>query len=287
MKHPIHKKLPKYEIGIVKKCIDGDVKPEEVYGIVDKKVEDVMGFLDNNKKNLIKNISTLRVVLTVSIVSNGLIYIDATTDRWDSDISENTISKIEFSKIKFPFVSGSVNLHGETYLFASEENRLLIVAADAEELLNSDDNGGIIFASIGNGSEHATVEELIDSSIERGEINESSKSRIYSLISIFMFIAMYDGDDRYVKKKKIKSGKLSRNESVTGLKRDDIHVINVKQGFSYEKSNSLNGNSASSKSWIVRGHWRNQHYKDGARLKWIKPFWKGVGKEVINKVYKV
>lgn len=39
-------------------------------------------------------------------------------------------------------------------------------------------------------------------------------------------------------------------------------------------------------TFLIRGHWRRQKYLDGAKLIWIEPFWKGIGKEK-QRVYKI
>lgn len=78
----------------------------------------------------------------------------------------------------------------------------------------------------------------------------------------------------------------SKGNKKTGIPNHKINVIFLNQA-NIEHSNHVGGvRKESEKTWIVRGHWRNQWYSslDCHKPKWIDPHWKGSGQADAMKI---
>jgi hypothetical protein len=100
-----------------------------------------------------------------------------------------------------------------------------------------------------------------------------------------MYISAFKDDRERVPTKIIKCKAKKKH----GVMKHNMRLITLKLSGMVKERGSSAGGSKSDKSWIVRGHWRNQWYqKDEVhRPKWIDPYWKGDGKDKLEKIYKV
>lgn len=207
------------------------------------------------------------------ISRQGHVLIDIENDKWESDISKKTIGTMNVSDIKFPFMSGAI--------------------------IDRESDAGVIFFSIDDTYFHVSFEVSNESGkgmlsqriLLRNTVSEGLSSfdthinEMYRVISVLMYVSAFRKEKNRVIKRVSNKLKASKRRSIPSHK---IHTILVRQPNS-EYGGYAGGGGKSSMSWIVKGHWRNQWYgKEGVnKPKWIDPYFKGKGKDEIDKVYKV
>ena len=209
-----------------------------------------------------------------AVSKDGHILIDIDGDEWESDISERTLEKMKLADIKFPFPSGCV-LDSKTdsgFVLFSMKDDLFNVSFEVE-----DENGGR-----GVMSQRIDINQTLESAVESFKDNAGA---LYRTISVLMYIATFRREKARVRDSVSNKLKGSKKRSVPSHK---IHTIYVKQPIG-GTNNSGSSGGKSEMSWRVKGHWRNQWYAktEENKPKWIDSYWKGDGKDKIEKIYKV
>jgi len=248
--------------------------------------------------------SLLRVKLTALalMISEGHVFIDAASDDWNSAVSQNTIKKMSPAFLKFPFTSGAIELNDMVYHFVTKEDRILLVFMHSKEMDNMIRDGYTeeeVMNKIENDEEMPFFncidiefkEKTVEESIMKRNTYFASKDRlkkveeeiIFNFLSVMMFITLKRNTEEV--REKIAKGKHSKKSNVP---KHNIRVVNVRQIAKKGLPPTGKKNQKSDKTWMVRGHWRNQFYasEDINKPKWIEPYWKGDGKEVLSKIYK-
>lgn len=201
----------------------------------------------------------LTVMAFLRVIDNGYILIDGGAESWSSKISENTIDKLNITNFKSPFLAGVVNFENEHVVFSIYDTWLSIHVIDS---------GG--FSTILVDGEKGTVGDASNN------WDEKHKKRVYEVLSILLYIANFRSNNKRVNKKSVKAKKSGNTPKHT------INIIKLKQFVQGGKTRE--GTSwQSDKTWTVRGHWR--HYEE--KVTWIDPYWKGIGKEIAEKIYKL
>lgn len=173
----------------------------------------------------------------------------------------------------FPFEAGAVNL-------GARENDYWGFWADKEcsflRMTQMSDDG---FFNL-----YIKYDEPIGEQV--GGWKKENIETIYSILSILLYMGRYSGSTERVSPKQIVTSKGSKKK---GISKHRIHIIKLKQYEGAMKGHHNGGGGVSDKSWIVRGHFRNQYYSatNSHKVKWIEPYWKGSGVEDIEKVYQI
>ncbi|RLF43817.1 MAG: hypothetical protein DRN17_05625 [Thermoplasmata archaeon] len=221
----------------------------------------------------------MKISLMLDIEADGLIVIDGHDYEWDSEVSRATIGKTSLASFKFPFNSGAINLPGHTVLFSVRQIPSPLKGVPPSQELNIvfPSDSGIIALFIGGAG---SISDTLDS----GSFSDKSIGIAYAVLSILLYVGSFSSDTELVsagKNIKAKAG------SKDGSPAHTIKFIKVKQIVKGDKPGGVK--KLYDKAWVVRGHWRNQHYSktDTYSPKWISPYWKGEGKELVDKVYDV
>ena len=261
MKHPIFKYLEKNNE--LKKATQTNIDDNKFWKLKD----------DNQRR-----ISAIVGEAISLIKKNEHNHILVDSEVWDSDVSANTIKKIGFENFRLPFDTFSVEMNGSLFLF----NKLFKCHSHINENGIAQRYTSKIYESIS----FIKIEKYTSFSIPIFIKKENFELCIdeigVDLFSALLYITTFKNDTRRVLKPTIytskKSGKLPKHK----FRVIKLHQpINNKQGYSVERQQS-------EFAWIVRGYWRQQPYINGTiKPKWIDSYWKGKGKEKIEKVYKV
>ena len=203
------------------------------------------------------------------VIKNGHVLINAEREDWASSTSARTISMIDLGHFNFPFKAGTMQLTNKEISY-SYSNDKLVLCHEAE--------GGIFLIEVDAG-------RPIGEEIERiGNISADNESLIYEVLSILLYIATF------YTKAKVATGTLPMNQGSKrkNIPKHKIYTVTLKQTVEGSRSGGTK-KEKSEMSWIVRGHWRNQWYAKESVNKaiWMNPYWKGKGKEQVEKVYKV
>ena len=292
MNHPLYNYLSSSEVEIA--LLKADGKADEA----EKRMEEAVAFLNKVAKTqgieIEDFVIDLRTWIAAAVIRDGHIAIDASRDDWYDKVSQKTISAIPVKNFKIPFPSGSITVGGNIYLFTRDDTAMYLVLIKDDKNIDFDITTGEL-------PDDSIIDQLLpvfvfkqDSDITVGEeitkneLSEEQTKEVYSILSALMYITMSKasveeyGDTLQAKKVK------SKGKKKKGIPKHTINVINVRQKI--RKGNGFTHSySKSDKTWIVRGHWRNQWYPklNTHKPKWIDPFFKGKGKVTANKIYKL
>ncbi len=314
MRHPIYNTLPTIVLEVARNYVPGQKKSEDgVDGIVDIFRQQMGSHVSTEEVEGSVGMLRLQILMVSSIIAHKHTHIDATYNDWGSKLSAKTIGALQVGNFKCPFPSGTIATKSRVYMFTADENGLIFSMLNDTELdtltkkkvaqLDMDNQEEIM--AVYEDTEDASMEmgavpiavipntgnNLIRETIDvpfLGEINEKQEMEIYSLLSILMYIAMSnsstEGYGEAVKTKIVK-GKPSRKLAIP---KHLVNIINVRQRIRSGTGHTFD-RSVSTKTWIVRGHWRNQYYSklDEHHTKWIDPYFKGSGKDEAQKIYKI
>lgn len=215
----------------------------------------------------------MKQLIEGKIQENGHVLMKGKLEDWASGTSERTISLMNLDGFKFPFNAGTVMFGDKQVDFYFGElvgRKALFVSHEVED--------GVFVVEI-------SANKNIGEEIDKIGMNDLNRKLVYAVLSYLLYIAMFNTKEKVISTLKPKN---------QGSKRKSIpkHKVNVislnvpsKQG---ENVNSGESKKLQGKTWIVRGHWRNQWYaKEGVNKPiWMSPYWKGDGKEEVEKVYK-
>jgi hypothetical protein len=207
------------------------------------------------------------------IQKTGHVLIDISGEEWESKVTEKTIGSMTPSNIMFPFKAGAIvdtNNQRKTMFFGVDDERLMLsfeVEVDGEQ--------GISSLTIG-------LDKTFD---EFAREYPRYSSEMFRFVAVMMYIATFKKDKKRVNQKKLNKVKASKRKNSPSHRVNFVYVRQVK-GSGYGNGGT---GKKSDKSWLVRGHWRNQWYPSIEKNKplWVDPYWKGSGKEEVEKIYKI
>lgn len=267
MKHPIYKNADinrsrKYFLEKARKLGYEKAKEELVRQMV------LHGAGNTEQLSKLVEAQLVGYIAEEGVANNGHILIKTEKDKWNAVQSRRTISMIRLENFKFPFKAGTILLDESEVSFCYENGLLNIVRHDT---------GGIHAITI---ISDITIGEAVEEIAPESDNMEA----LYAVLSILLYISAFN-TKRYIEE--------SIQPRCSGSNRKNVpkHVVNVvrlKQEVRSSGRESKEG-SKTTKAWIVRGHWRNQYYSstDEHKPKWMNPYWKGAGKEELEKTYKI
>jgi hypothetical protein len=226
-------------------------------------------FMFELKTSKVDQFQSMMVHLKIcdSIIENGLNTIEVNREDFSSQVSRDTIKKMKLSDIKFFISASSVNLSDDTFFYSKQDDRFSVSQFDSQ--------GGMRSIVIMLDDNTSTIQDVID------QYNITYEDLLLDFISVILYFSVYHEDKSRVYRKVVKQKKNKQRFIDSGLVRVIKLKTPTKESVTYtESERKIN------KLFIVRGHWRNQPIKDGSKLIWIDPFWKGQGSEKIQKVYK-
>lgn len=251
MKHPVFRYFPLAQTAMFSKMTYEDLYPH---------IKDI-GEVEKAQAEMWFDV-------TKSALAGKVPHIEFDETEWKSNVSKNTIKQIDFKDFKLPFEIFSMEINGELTVFVQASH---IAKRAGINLPN-----GFIVGSVNRteGSERQRVLSQDDFIYTIDRLGEE-------IFSAVLYFSSFKNDKNRVDAPLLRVSKKSKGIpkhtfNVIRLKQ----IINSRQGYSTERCKS-------EKMWIVRGHWRQQPYKDEVKPKWIDSYWKGDGKEVVQKVYKV
>jgi hypothetical protein len=306
MKHPIYSDETLEFIKRAIECVQkGDI--DQAQRIVDfgvnsaqkeMKAQGISGGSGNETANMIM----LQVTVASQVASSGLVYIDASNDKWYSDLSKKVISAIKLENFKMPFTSGAISVNKRDYLFLNDDQGLVVIMLHDKELASVargwddfDEAAKILEVDTGFPyvilkRENKTIGELVsEANAFAGPVKKGQEQEFFAVMSALMYVSMANSSrDEYgdtVKSKKV----LFKGKKKSRIPRHTTNIINVRQRIKQSANGSSCASWKSDKMWVVRGHWRNQYYSktDTYKHKWIDPYFKGEGNDVAKKVYKL
>ena len=296
MNHPIYNHLTSEEIKIAMLDVEG--KTDEAEERIKELIFRLKGIRVTNENRIIEFPLVVRTAVAAAVILGGHVKIDASCDGWYDETSRKTIASIPAKNFKMPFHSGSITVGKNVYIFAHHGEKLyFVLISETEEEKNSDFD--ISKGELPNidDAKRITLPLCIleqDSDITVGEeiaknnFSEQQAKEVYSLLSALMYITMSKASiEEYGDSLQTKTV-VSKGKKKKGIPRHTTRVINVRQKI--KKGNGkTHSRGKSDKTWIVRGHWRNQWYAklNGHKPKWIDAYFKGDGKIAADKVYKL
>ena len=230
------------------------------------KKENMVGQENSIMESLIATMTSY--LIQDDIATNGHVLIKVKKDDWVNSTSEKTIATIDIDKFQFPFKAGVIELDGIFVEYSVRGNSLMITYEITDGRYMIELTGG---KTIG--------ESMI-------EINATDRNSqiTYAVLSVLLYIATFNTKARvHTQPMPINQG--SKRKTIPKHK---VNIVTLKQKSHTENSGGTK-NKKNDKTWLVRGHWRNQWYsKEGVNKPiWMSPFWKGDGKEQVEKIYKV
>lgn len=204
------------------------------------------------------------------VIKNGFTILEVNKEEFDSNISRKTIEKMLISNINMPFDSFSIKFNNEgkeSFIFVQNNKDKVIFSRELE-----------------NGILSCELKKDYNEIIETLKVyNEDSINMILDSLSVIMYFTAFKNEKNRVQISKI----LNKSNSTRKIAKT-ISIIKLNTNI-YENAQDNILDSHSNKTWIVKGHWRNQWYgkEEIHKLKWIDSYWKGDSKEQMQKIYKV
>jgi len=254
---------------LVGRVLQGKVTAHGVNSLID-------GWREPEKiKRALKNLFFAKL----NIASNGFSIISAKSEKWDSEISRKTLENLLIKDIKFPFDAVAIEIEMGTVFF-SKSPKFIILSLPFKD-------GNRLTMSIPLTVLGQKISD-IGKELSGGSSSQGIQDVFYSVISILLYTSFFKKQTERVSPEKIIVSKGSKKK---GIPRHQMNVISLRQSedASIYATAREEIRTKSTKSWIVRGHWRNQFYKKESNYKpkWIDPYWKGSGKDVISKTYRI
>jgi hypothetical protein len=208
------------------------------------------------------------VAIEGDVIENGHILIEANSSEWSSPVSAKTIAGIDLGYFTFPFKAGTILLGDKEISFSYKNGKLGVTY---------ENDGGVFVLEV-------LANRPIGEDIANRGMSKKHEEMVYEVLSILLYIATFHS------KAKVKTESLPMNQGSKrkSIPKHKIYLVEMKQEVEgHRRAGSTR--KESDMSWLVRGHWRNQWYpKEGVnKPKWMNPYWKGKGKQEIEKVYKV
>ena len=204
------------------------------------------------------------------IIENGHIILETKEEDFNSTVSRSTIEKLFIKDILMPFNHFAIKFKGKEI-----DSCIFIWNKENEVIFSKSSSHGVLSCSLRK--DECIIKDTLD------EYSKSSGSIILDALSVIMYFTAFERDKNRVAIRKVEnknrdSKKIAKTMSIISLNSA------IYSNLSYYEAKSI-----SDKSWIVKGHWRNQHYskEDTHKLKWIDCYWKGQSKEIMQKIYKI
>lgn len=299
MNHPIYNELSPYEVEMSILLSEGNVKEADRIGSIAVNKLAILGESKGvaESEDYMRSILVLKTSMAAKIIEDGYVKIDASHDDWYNPISQKTISAMKIENFKCPFPSGTITIGSNVYMFSYDSTGMVFVLiSQPEEIKEAIQENGFYKVDIEGEANKSLVmlalrakagknigEQISDEGMSEEQVKEA-----FSILSALMYIAMSNSSVKEYKDALHKKVVKTKGKKKKGIPEHSINVINVRQkikkgnGYAY-------GSRKSDKTWIVRGHWRNQWYSklNDHKSKWIDPYFKGDGKVAADKVYKI
>lgn len=267
MKHPIYRNSDANVIRekVTKSVKNGTLDSDIVK--VTKSIKDVLGDSYKNVEQRVKGSHSISLI-EIAVQKNGHVFIDASSEDWSSKISKKTIENMKIEDIKLPFIAGTVKIE-ELYV----------------SYLKGDDKFEIGFFD-DSGSYYIYVD--LKSTIAEQRDNISNIDVLLDTLSALMYISLFKSNSERITASKTLPNKGSKKRKIPNHNTIYFKVVPNKINY-INCDGEKQVRNKSKKTWIVRGHWRNQKYsKEGiTKPKWIDSYFKGDGKEEVEKTYKI
>lgn len=226
-----------------------------------------------------------RAEVFLSIKNNGHNLIDSGKYDWSSEVSERTLSALKLSDLKKPFQAGTVLYEDYKIHFNFMTENYVAIHYSHPSYNHRDKKGELQIGYEGCEILHTEDVGTIGGDLDILE-DKNERKLLYAFFSMLLYLSVFKNDSNRVSSPRTIVSKKSKK-----IQKHKINIVYLSQKNTiYEGSESNpTGQKKSDKTWIVRGHWRNQYYKgtDENRPKWIDPYWKGDGKEEVEKLYKL
>ena len=298
MIHPIYRHLTSVELHAAK--LFAKNKDDEASAVINSFIN-TSGSMYNGA-TIEQGAPTLeiRAIMASTIMNTGFVNIDASRNQWYSKMSEKVIREIPVSEFKVPFSAGYIRMVNGGFMFYKDDDGIIVALLHdnvidriAEEYSFVTDPNDIPDEELAGASPVMFIAkssmEKIGEVIDKSNYDRGQEAVVVSILSALMYVSLANAasdDMADTVSRKIVKGKKSAKR---GVPSHIINVINVRQKRPSTESDAHEVRRKSDKMWVVRGHWRNQWYAaDGVhKPKWIHPHFKGSGREVAQKVYRL
>ena len=229
----------------------------------------------------------------------GDIEIKLDSEDWEESLSLKSLITIPLSSVKFPFDFFKIDVSNYSWEYEGD-----VITAINIGIFNFDENDDDrIVISLGLRDEKNSniiclkLKYSIEENIEKYDFNKENEEEIGYLFSRILSISMYLVNFKTDKKRVNESTRIIKKKKKKGITKDEkVKVLKLTQpksefkSFEYEESNQR---GKINKSFFVRGHWRNQSYKNPNgegrynKLKFIDSYPKGKDREKLAKIINI
>ncbi len=267
-------------------------------------VDYVMNHTDRRygaKNDILPDQMALHHILSLyAWIKYGYISIKLEKDDWTESFSVETLSEIPLHNIKFPYKSFSIDTSNYDWSYNGEKvDRIIFSMFDKTTQDDENDaNYLMVFVHpdrlrtadsiIAINSNYSLKENIDGAGDDFGEGNHDDVAFLLGrVISVAMYMEHFKLDKSRVIAKTIKIERNPKEAVFRDVVTREYKLVQPKSETAYSIDGK--GRSKNSVSFVVRGHWRNQSYKDSEtkerynKPKWIDPYFKGEGKEMFQK----
>ena len=196
-------------------------------------------------------------------------------DVWDESLSDKAIKQLSPLNINFPYPVFKIDLSPYDWKFEGYPVRDVILDISEKDIVNGEIILLIIYKTdigtekIGTlkGKISDTIEKLISARSEKNEI----LFFISKVISVSMYLENFKKDKSRVSVSTV-NAKISQKhrKKETSIYRK-IYLKQPKTKFIDKNVSPLENRKKIKNAFIVRGHWRNQSYKNEEKIRFNKP----------------
>lgn len=220
---------------------------------------------------------------------------------WNEDLSTKLITNIPLNSIKFPYKNFCINVGN--YNWTLDNQRIVHIYVSILNFVDNQEDNRITILLIPEKATSSDIFNLylnqsINENYQNSEyLNENNKKEIIFIVGRIVSICMYLENFKNDKKRIVLSARKIKKNKKKQINEDKlIRTIKLIQPIDdIIESYSLDGEKSKkeyNKAFWVRGHFRQQSYKNDKKerynkLIWIDPFIKGKDKELLKKVIKI
>jgi len=220
--------------------------------------------------------------IRASLYENGCNFFKIESEHWDESKSRKTIEKFQVSDFRLPFDTCAIDITGASW--AGKYTLALISTYD-------DGNGDKqLIIRLENDNEDwfcyfIPYVETFKLGLSLVSLTEEDKDVAYKILSIMMYAAAFKREKNRFVEREVKA---RRSPRLPSYKINEVRLIQPEYFITGKRGGK---GSSHTQFYRVKGHWRAQPVgkRDENKIKtiWIKPFWKGKGREAAIKTYKV
>lgn len=231
----------------------------------------------------------------------GYISIKLEKEDWNESFSMEALAEIPLNSVKFPYKSFSIETSNYDWSYNGERvERIIFTMFDKSTTENEASDANYLLVLV-HSNNLRTADSIIalnsDYSLKDNvkDTDNGFKNGIYNdlafflgrVISVAMYMEHFKADRNRVIEKTIKINRNPKEAVFRDILTKEYKLMQPKSSISYAIEGKERGKN--NVSFVVRGHWRNQSYKDSEtkerynKPKWIDPYFKGEGKEMFQK----